>query len=89
MTKHAKSRIQQRSIPKIVSDWLAEFGEEVFDKKGCLIRFFNKNSRRTMEKTLGRHFVQQNKKYLSVYEVVSSSGDLITTGWRTKRIKHF
>lgn len=89
MTKHSSVRMQQRSIPKIVSEWLAEFGEEKSAGKGCMIVYFSKKSKKLMENALGKRFVQENKKYLSVYEVISSSGAIITAGWRTRRIKNY
>jgi len=29
LTKHAKKRMQQRSIPQMVLDWLVNFGQSV------------------------------------------------------------
>jgi hypothetical protein len=89
MSKHADIRMQQRSIPKIVREWLSDFGEESYDKRGCVILYFSKKSRKLMEKTFGKQFVQQNKKYLTVYEVIGSSGNLVTMGWRTQPLRRF
>lgn len=85
--KHYDVRCQQRSIPKVVKDWLADFGEERHDHNGAVIRFFSKRSKRSMERAFGRHFVQQNNKYLAAYEVTTTDGKPITAGWRTARIK--
>jgi hypothetical protein len=89
ISKHASVRRQQRSIPLIVSDWLADYGEEVKAKRGCFIRYFTKNKIKLMEKSFGKHFVRENKKYWNVYEVVTNDGTLVTSGWRTKKISRY
>ena len=88
LTNHAKNRAQQRSIPPIVHRWLSDFGDEIYDGNGCIKVFFSLKSKKHMEHKLGRHFVGENKKYLSAYRIESSStGSVITCGWKTKRFK--
>lgn len=84
--KHFEMRAKQRSIPLVVQNWLSHFGEEAYDHRGAMVFYFSKRSKRLLEKHLGRHFIQQNQKYLNAYMVTSTDGELITTGWRTKRI---
>lgn len=86
-TQHAIIRMQQRSIPPIIEEWLDEYGEEEHAGKGALYRYFSKRSMKKMQSELGRHFVEQIKKYLLVYKIESSiDGTVITIGWRSKRV---
>ena len=88
-SKHAMHRNQQRCIPPIVHDWLTRYGTEQYDGHGRCLVFFTKPGIRKMEIELGKHFVQENKKYLNVYRVESSrNGTIITCGRKTKRFKH-
>ncbi len=87
--RHFESRAQQRAIPRAIQMWLVYFGEEAYDHHGATVYYFSKRSKRMLEQQMGRHFIQQNQKYLNAYMVTSTDGELITTGWRTKRIlKH-
>lgn len=87
LSRHAISRRQKRGIPPIILDWLEQYGEERFDGHGGVIRYFGRDSRRRMEKVLGRRFVTENQKYLDHYLVESASdGTIITMGVRFKRI---
>lgn len=86
--EHATVRAQQRCIPPVVELWLAQFGEEEHDGHGGIRVYFSRRSVREMERTFGRHFVQQNRKYLQIYKVESSrSGAVITAGWRTRHMR--
>lgn len=86
-TVHSQQRDQQRCLPPVVHQWLDEFGEEAYDGHGGIKVFFSRRSIRAMERTMGRHFVRANRKYLQAYRVESSQdGGIITGGWRTRRI---
>ena len=88
-TKHAKIRNQQRCIPPIIHDWLDQYGDEIFDGHGYIKVFFSKKSIKIMAKEFGSNFVQSNRKYLNLYRIeASSTGLVITNGWKTKRIKN-
>lgn len=87
VSQHAISRSQKRAVPPIVFDWLEQFGEQQFDGHGGVIKYFSHDSRRRMEKHLGRRFVAENKRYLDHYLVESAAdGTVITIGVRFKRI---
>ena len=87
-SNHCQVRNQQRCIPPIVHEWLSEYGIEAHDGHGGIRISFTHESIRRMEKELGRHFVRENRKYLNVYRVESTrDGCIITTGWRTRRMK--
>lgn len=81
-TQHAQMRKQQRAIPTVVEYWLDEFGAEEYDHHGGIRIYFSKKSKKKMEKAYSTKFVRENKKYLSVYKIVSVSERLtITMGW--------
>ena len=87
-SKHCLQRNQQRCIPPVVHYWLSEFGEEKYDGHGAIKVYFSSKSIKVMERSLGRHFVRENKKYLNAYRVEGTDGSVITSGWREKRIKN-
>jgi len=87
-THHCRARNQQRNIPPVVHQWLSNYGQEIHDGSGAIKVYFNRKSMREMERDFGRHFIQENKKYLKVYRVESlRDGRVITAGWLTGRIK--
>ena len=87
ISKHVSRRIQKRSVPPIVLDWLRDYGSEQYDGRGAVIRYFDNAAKERLAQVCGRRFVQSNKKYLAVYMVEDSSGEsLITVGYRNRRI---
>ena len=85
LTKHARVRAQQRSIPPLISDWLIAFGAVTHDHRGAEILYFDKRARRSLEREVGRPIVRRLSDYLDCYAVVDD-GD-VTTGWQTKRLR--
>ena len=89
LTAHAEVRKHQRGVPRVIFDWLEEFGEEHFDGHGGIVCYFNKESKRRLEQTLGRRFIAENARYLNRYLVRSvADGNIITVGVLTKPIRH-
>jgi hypothetical protein len=87
ISSHASRRLQKRSIPPIVLDWLHNYGSEQYDGHGAVIRFFDRAAKARLAQVCGGRFVQSNKKYLAVYLVEKSDGQsLITVGYRNRRI---
>ena len=87
-TKHAKVRAQQRGIPPLIGQWLDNFGEEEYDGRGGVVRYFSHRSVRAMEREVGREPVRRFADYLDAYKVLSSrDGCVITIGFRTKHIR--
>jgi hypothetical protein len=86
ISRHAKHRMQQRSIPPLVVTWLLDFGEMRYDHRGGIVHYFDKSSRRNLERTVGSRIVARLADYLDAY-VVSSVADstLITVGHRYGR----
>ena len=83
----SKGRAQRRGIPPLIDQWLSQFGEEEYDGRGGILRFFSHASRRALEREVGRAPVRKMHDYLEAYKVESSyDGSTITVGHRTKRI---
>ena len=85
-TKHAEARIQQRSIPPAIIDWLLDFGARE-RSQGCDIVFFDKKAKKRMSQELGPQIVKCISKFLDVYAIISNDGDVVTAGHRFKHIK--
>ena len=82
-TQHATQRTQQRGIPPLINNWLLDYGDEVFDGHGGVIRYFSSSSIRKMEREIGKAPVKRLSEFLRCYLVESSdSGAIITVGKR-------
>lgn len=88
ISTHAAHRLQKRSIPPRVIDWLHLYGSKQYDGHGAVIRFFDRAARARLSGAYDDHLIETNKKYLSVYMVEDTAGDLvITIGYRHRRIR--
>jgi hypothetical protein len=87
ITPHAQTRLQQRGIPPLVLQWLDAYGTERHDWHGAVIRHFTKQSRRRLERDIGREPVRRMHEYLNAYAVYGSDGSLITAGHRYQRLR--
>lgn len=86
-TSHAARRMQQRCIPPIINEWLDRFGQETHDGRGAVVVWFSKQSRRAMERELGREPVRRMADKLHAYRVEDAAdGSIITCGYRAKHI---
>jgi hypothetical protein len=83
---HAKRRMQQRGIPPLVMNWLMQFGQMRYDHHGGILYYFDRRSRRQLEREVGSKVVARLSEFLDAY-VVSSVCDetIITVGHRCKR----
>lgn len=82
-TNHAAQRAQQRGIPSLVSNWLLDYGDEIFDGHGGVIRYFSSNCIRRMEREIGKAPIKRFSEFLRCYLVESSrDGAIITVGKR-------
>ena len=87
-SKHAQIRAQQRGIPPLIEQWLDAYGEEEYDSRGGILRYFSHRSIRSMERHVGREPVRRFTDYLAAYQVVSANdGCVITVGFRNKHIR--
>jgi hypothetical protein len=88
-TKHATVRAQQRGIPPFIGTLLDDYGHEQYDGHGAIKRYFDKKSRRQIERELGREPARMLlSEWGDVYKVCRTCDGLtITTGIRTTRIR--
>ena len=84
MTKHAEKRAQQRCISDKNIAYLEKFGCKQYDSHGAIKIFFNKYSKRKM-RYQGIN-LPQNLENMYIVKACDN-GEIITTGYRTKRIK--
>lgn len=87
LTRHAAIRLQQRSIPPFIADMLDLYGARQPAGKGAEIVYMDKAARRRMSQALGGAAVAALQPLLSAYLVESSSGHVITAGWRQTRVQ--
>lgn len=85
LTTHAATRSQQRAIPPLVQEWLCQYGAEMYDNRGCIVRYFDKAAKRRLERAVGREPVRRMKDKLACY-LVEGDGRVITTGHRRRHI---
>ena len=82
-SQHAAIRTQQRGIPPEVASLLVDYGREIFDGQGGVVRYFTPKSIRTMSNDVGQATVKKMSEYLRCYLVQSSEdGAIITVGKR-------
>ena len=86
VSKHAKTRCQQRGLPPLVLNWLTQFGATQYDHRGAEIRYFDKRSRQELAQFAGKEVVNRLSSLLDAYVVISSDGVVITAGHRYKPI---
>jgi hypothetical protein len=86
LSRHARRRLQQRSIPMSVLDLLEEFAS-VSRSHGAERLFFDKAARRRLRRELSTDAARFYERHMNVYAVLSDSGTIITVGHRTKRFK--
>lgn len=87
ITRHASQRCRQRGIEPMALELLARFGAEMHDGRGATVRYFDKASRRRMEREFGHRAVARLSEWTDAYAVVSGDGAVITTGHRTRRMR--
>lgn len=82
-TNHARTRTQQRGVPLLIQNWLMDYGEEQFNGRGRVLRYFTRKSLRKMEREIGKTALQRLSEYLRCYLVQSTTdGAIITVGKR-------
>lgn len=86
LTRHSVVRAQQRRVPQAIIDWLFQFGS-VEPQDGSELLHFDKRARHRLARAIGEPVVARLGKLLDTYAVVSG-GEVITLGYRYKRIRH-
>ncbi len=83
LSVHAAIRAQQRGIPPLIHAWLSDYGEEIHDGRGAVIRYFSRRSVRKLEKDVGAVPVRRMSDFLRTYMVErQANGNVITVAKR-------
>ena len=86
ITQHAAIRMKQRGIKEQTLDCLYRFGSKIHDSRGCIIVFFDKQSRKRLKETTNSAMPRPMESQMNAYAVVSLHGEVLTVGHRIKRI---
>jgi hypothetical protein len=87
LSRHARVRMQQRGIPRVVVEHLLEFGTVRHDHRGAVIVYFDKRSRRQLARAEGRAAAHTLERWRNAYAVVAVDGAVVTVGRRDKRVR--
>ena len=87
VSHHAQIRMQQRAITADMLESLLDFGQVKFNGQGTEILTFPKKIVKNLKKELNHKVFMKIERHLNLYAIMSSDGELITTGYRTKRLK--
>jgi len=85
-SRHARTRMQQRAVPPLVVQWLAQFGARQRARDAADLVFFDKAARRRLTQAFGEVVVQRLGPLLNAYIVQAENGDVVTVGWRLQRV---
>jgi hypothetical protein len=86
-SRHSAIRVQQRHVPRIVTDWLKDYGEAHYDHRGGVVLHFTRSSRMRLKTAIGNQEYARIERFLNRYLVVSADRSrLITVGVRYKPI---
>lgn len=85
LTRHAKTRMQQRGIPQSALECLLDYGRFQYDHHGAAIVFLDKAARRRLARDLKSRSLPR-EKHLDACAVVATDGTVTTVGHRYKRI---
>ena len=78
LTRHAKTRMQQRGIRPEMLEALLDHGRVARAGGGCDIVYFDKHARAAL--------AAEAERLRNSYAIVGSDGAVITVGHRTRRI---
>lgn len=84
VTRHARSRMQQRGIGADALEALLDYGREAFDHRGGVVLYFDKAARRRLARAARE--VRDLEKLARCYAVISTAGEVLTVGHRHRRI---
>lgn len=79
--------MQQRAVPPLVLQWLAQFGARQRARDAADLVFFDKAARRRLTQAFGEVVVQRLGPLLDAYLVQGDDGDVVTVGWRLERVR--
>lgn len=88
LTLHARTRMQQRGIPRKAVDLLLTYGRVQYDHQGGKLVYLDNAARRRIAAMEGEALVRQFGSSLNTYAVLSTDDAVITVGHRTQRVRH-
>lgn len=86
MSTHAKTRLQQRGIPKQILPLLIKFGKQEYDHRGTRVIYLTRESREKIRQRADRALLKRIEPSMGVYAVLNAEGHIVTVGHRTRRI---
>lgn len=86
LTPHAVVRVQQRGVDCDVLDCLLRYGRREFDHSGCEIVVFDDESLDVLARYEPFRLFLKAAESRSLYAVVNSDGQVVTTGHRFRRV---
>ena len=87
VSAHAASRMQQRGIPPLILEWLRQYGSSEPAAGSADLLYFDKRAKRKLSQDVGGAIVDALMPLLDAFAVMSVDGRVITTGWRTQRVR--
>lgn len=82
-TRHATVRSQQRGVPPLIVDWLLGYGDEAFDGRGGIVRYFTGHAIRRLAREVGSEPVRRMSEFMRCYLVeATDNGRIVTVGKR-------
>lgn len=86
ISAHARSRMQQRAIPPFVLDLLWDYGSTT-RVGGADSLYFDRVTRARAADALRQAGLRGKEHLLDAYAVVADDGTVVTTAWRTGRLR--
>jgi len=87
LTRHARTRMQQRGIDAAALDALLDFGRVARAGRGRELVYFDKRSRERLARATAVAPAKAGvQSACNTYAIVASDGTVITVGHRTRRI---
>ena len=85
LTRHARTRMQQRGIPAAAVDLLISYGRSAPAGDGCELLFFDKAARARLARD-NPAAARTAGRLCRTYAVLGTDGAVVTVGHRTRRI---
>jgi hypothetical protein len=86
LTRHARSRMQQRGIAPALIDQVLRYGREQHDRHGGVIVYLDRDAKRRIARDRSLSGVELDQ--LAGVYVVLTEGRVATVGHRYRRIRH-
>jgi hypothetical protein len=87
LTRHARSRMQQRCIAFSAVDRVLRYGREHHDHHGAVVVCMDRAAERAIARA-GEARGTEIEALRGVYVVIATDGTVRTVGHRTRRLKH-